>query len=155
MKRMWSMAMVAAMVLSPVLGTQAQEAGGGAKPKGEHKQPALTDMTVSGTVSKEDRTNPNGKTFSHYVLTEASGAKVMLPGGEPHARPGATAPATTFKLEEFVGKDVTITGKGFTMEREGKKITRLAEITKIDVTVPAAAPAATPAAAPAAAPATK
>ena len=151
MKRMWLMVMVAAVVMSPVLYTQAQEAGGG-KPKGESKRPALTDITVSGKISKTDETGRTGKTYARYILTEATGATVMLPSGEGRGRTGDAAPAPAFKLADYVGKDVTITGKGF--EREGKKIFR--EITKIDVAAPAAAPAAAvPAAAPAAAPVAK
>jgi hypothetical protein len=58
-------------------------------------------------------------------------------------------------LEEYVGKDVTVIGKGFTVEKGDKKVTRIVEITKIEVAAPApaavepAAPATPPAPAPA------
>ena len=153
MKRIMLVAAVAAVVLSPVLVSQAQE--GGAKPRGEFKRPALTEMTVSGKVSKEEVAGRNGKNFSHFVLTSAAGEKVILGGGEGRGgKAAAAAAAPAFQLGDYVGKDVTVTGKGFTSEREGKKVTRLVEITKIDVAAPAAAPAPA-AAAPAAAPAAK
>ena len=115
--------------------TQSQENVGG-KVKCEKEKPALTDMTLAGKVTKEEKQGKEGKTIVHYILTDAAGSKVMLPGGGKHGKHHEGEQATSVNLEEFINKDVTIVGKGFQKEKDGKKTTRLVEITKIDVVTP-------------------
>jgi hypothetical protein len=141
--------MVAATVVwvSPVLSVMAAEEQVAA-PKKERERPALTEMTVTGTISKEEMKGRQGRTMTHYVLTDAAGSKIFLPMERRHrGGEGAEQPAQV-NLEEYVGKNVTIVGKGFTTEREGKKFTRIVEISKIEAA--AAAPAAPAPEAPAA-----
>jgi len=106
--------------------------GGGAR----HEKQDLTDMTVTGMLSKESKTVKD-KTFDVYVVTDATGNKVML-GGRHGDKDGAGDAAV--KLADFVGKNVTITGKGF----KSAKMTRIVEITKVEAASDAAAAPAAP-----------
>ena len=109
-------------------------------------------MTVTGKVTKEERQGRDGKAMTGFVLTDAAGNKIRLPSGEGRmggrvGKEGVDQPAApAVKLDEYVGKDVKIVGKGFERERDGKKVTQLISITKIEVV--AAAAEAAPAAAP-------
>lgn len=102
-------------------------------PKADVKRPDLTDMTVTGKITMEEKDGRDGKKRPVYTLTDAAGAKVMLSTGG-RGKPGAEAPVTV-KLEDYVGKDVTVTGKGFTMDRNGVKTTHITQITKIEAVV--------------------
>jgi hypothetical protein len=158
MKRLVVVLTVAGVLLSPALCTalRAQDAGG-EKPKaerphgGDMNRPALTDMTVTGKVTKEEKQIPareghEAKTVVTYVLTDAAGNKVMLSeGGRHDSKPGEGSIKVNWA--DYLDKDVTVVGKGFQRERDGKKYTRLVVITKVDAAV--AAPAAAAPAAPA------
>ena len=143
MKRLIGMLTVAGVVaVSGICATAiaADDAGakhgnGGAR----HEKQDLTDMTVTGMLSKESKTVKD-KTFDVYVVTDATGNKVML-GGRHGDKDGAGDAAV--KLADFVGKNVTVTGKGF----KSAKMTRMVEITKVEAAADAApvAPAAVPA----------
>jgi hypothetical protein len=134
---------------------QAQDEGG-AKPKhdkGPRKdiaKPPLVEMALTGKISKEERPGREGKSYVRYMLTDAQGQKAVLPGPKKAKEGEAAAPAVV-NLEEYVGKDVTVTGKGFKTEKIGVTSVRIVEIIKVELVVPPAAPAAAPAA-PAAAP---
>jgi hypothetical protein len=143
MKSMLAVAAVAAVVMSPVFSVLAQQGGdaGGQAPvkKVKAARAEATVMTVAGKITVDTAAvSHKGKAITRYVLTDASGNKVQLP------RMKASGDAPAIKLEDYVDKDVTITGKGFSTERNGVKMTRLVEITKIEAVV--AAPAAAPAA---------
>ena len=135
MKRVIIAATVAVMVLGRVAVLSAAEGDAkDAKPaKGDHQQHALVDMTVTGKLAKDEKPGKDGKPSVHYTVTDAQGAVTRV--GGHHAKEGA-APAVN--LEEYVGKDVTVTGKGYTTEREGKKVSAIVEVTKVEA---AAAPA--------------
>ena len=143
MKRMVAVLVVGVM-LSPLICRFAQAEGTNAVPGiGQKERPTPTDMTMTGKVTKEDKQGKDGKTFAHYVLTETDGTKVMLPSGKHPGRHGELQAAATnnpVNLDEYVDKNVTVAGKGFQTEKNGKTITRLTTITKIDAA--AAAPAA-------------
>jgi hypothetical protein len=147
MKKILICAMTAAVFQFAALCSvvQAQETGTGGgkavgeKAAGEKERPAITDLTVSGKITKEEKQGREGKTIVHYVLTDAAGNKVMLPGNGKHnwgrhgdEKAGKDEQAAAINLEEYVNKDVTIVGKGFQKEREGKKMTHLVSITKIE-----------------------
>src|ERR1035437_459457 len=137
MKRLLAVSTAVLVALSSAVYVSAQtnEPKDG-KAKCEKDKPALTDMTVTGTVTKEEKQSKKGKTFVHYVLTDSTGNTVMLPGAGKHGgrhEGTESVQSTPVNLEEYVNKDVTIVGKGRQIEREGKTITRLVEITKIDV----------------------
>ena len=93
----------------------------------------------AGKITKEEKQGKKGKTFVCYILTDSAGNKVMLSGAGNHGwrhDETASAQSAPVNLEEYVNKDVTIVGKGRQIEREGQTITRLVEITKIDVATP-------------------
>ena len=173
MKRLFVALTAMVIVMSPVLCmvASAQDAGGAPAPgapapagggRGMAKaMPPTSDMTVTGKISKEDRPGRGGQTHSQYILTDAAGSKVVLSEGHgprgKHADAQAPA-APAIDLEAYVGKDVTVVGKGFEMDHNGQKTKRIVEITKIDAAAaapaaPAPAPAAPAAPAPAPAPA--
>jgi hypothetical protein len=124
-----------AVLLSPIvsLGVVAEGQEGAKKP---HKErPAPIDLTLTGKVEKKEREGKEGQKAAHYVLVDEQGGKVMLPSG--HKRHGkekaeGVAMETAIDLEQYVGQTVTVTGKGFRTEREGKEVTRLVRITKIE-----------------------
>lgn len=119
MNRMLIVAAVAAVVMSPVM-SFAKDTG-----QGSGEKPAAVEMTLTGKISQDAaKTGP-----AKFILTDKDGKKVKLPKSE------------TIKLDDFVGKDVTVTGKGFETERAGKKTIKLTEITKIDLVAPPAPPA--------------
>lgn len=132
MKKIITVLTVAVVMLSPVFSAIVRAEDGAAKAKGDHPRPELKDMTVSGKVTKEERAGKDGKTMSHFVLTTADGGKVVL-NTRRHAKEGEEKAATPeIKLDEYVGKDVTVTGKGFERERDGKKFTVIVKIDKVD-----------------------
>jgi len=126
-----TVAVVAAMVCSSVM---AQEAGAGKhKAKADAAVAAAVDMTVKGTIAKSEETNKKGVVVVHYTLTEADGKVVTLP--EAHAgHKSKDAPAAAFNFADYVGKTVTVIGKGV----ETKKGAHLTEVTKVDVETAAA-----------------
>ena len=143
MKKLIGMLTVAGIVaVSGYCATASAEevAAGGAKHKEgvKHERPALSDMTVTGVIAKESKTVKD-KTFDVFTLTDAAGNKVML-GGERKDAADVAA-----KLADFVGKTVTVTGKGFKHERDGKSMTRIVEIDKVEAAAAAAAAPAAPA----------
>ena len=131
-----TVAVVAAMICSSAM---AQEAGAGkhkAKADGAAAVAAAVEMTVKGTIAEVKETNKKGVAVVRYTLTEADGKVVTMP--EAHAGHKAKdAPAAAFNFADYVGKTVTVIGKGV----ETKKGGHMTEVTKVDVEA-AAAPAA-------------
>jgi len=146
--------MVMGSALALAEGENAATVRKGEHQKGMREMPPLMDMTVVGKIAKEERQGKEGKTFSFYTLVDAQGNKIALSTGPRRPRKGEDAnvpqPAPV-NLEEYVGKDVTVIGKGFTFEKGDKKSTRIVEILKVEASAPA--PAAAEPAAPATPPA--
>lgn len=109
-------------------------------------RPQMKEITITGTISQKEMKNKKGETLVVFVMKSDDGATVRLP------RPPAKADNSAFKLEDYVGGTVKVTGMGFEREHNGKKMIGLQKITSIDK-VATAAPVAAPAAVPAAAPA--
>ena len=139
MKKLIAVLMVGAVVVSPAM-VRAQDAAapagdaGAGKPAHEHGKgmPELKAMTVTGKIAKEDMPGRDGKASPHFVLTDASGAKIVLHSGT-HGKAGeAAAPVPAVNLDEYVGKNVTVTGKGFEREHDGKKMTMMVKIEKVE-----------------------
>jgi hypothetical protein len=120
----------AVILLSSVFCAMAQSNMPPPPPPCGGERPTLTDMTVTGKVTKAEIQMPDGNTGSCYILTDSVSNTVMLPG--KHMGPGGEQ-ASSVNLEEYVDNNVTIVGKGFQMERDGNKTTCLVVITKIDV----------------------
>ena len=152
MKRISTILAIIAVVCTPAVSLLHAEDQGGAKaqpgsdqPKPGWKMPPLIEMTVTGKVSKEEHQGKDGTSHPQYVITDAKGNKVSLSSGERkhHGKGEAaeTAPQpATVKLEDYVGKDVTVTGKGFESTKGETKPTRIVEITKIEAVAAPAAP---------------
>ena len=98
----------------------------------KRERPGLSNMTLTGKITKEEKQNREGKTMTVYILTDAAGNKVMLPPNGKNGKSDTDEQTTPVNLAEYVNKEVTITGKGFQMEKDGKKITRLVSISKAE-----------------------
>lgn len=96
------------------------------KGKGAKCDKNLTELTLSGKIGKTEKKNKKGKTKTCYFLKDADGNKIILPACGKNKGKQKGKKAASVNLEEYVGKEVTIVGKGF-------QKTWLAEITKIDV----------------------
>jgi len=104
--------------------------------------PPAVDVTVVGTLKKEEKTKQDkaGKEIKrvHYALTLDDGSMVMLPA--PHGKKGQE-PAVN--LDAFVDKKVKVVGKGReVVDKSGAKKSIVSEITTIEEV--AAAPVAAP-----------
>ncbi|HCE45904.1 MAG TPA: hypothetical protein DET40_20355 [Lentisphaeria bacterium] len=80
------------------------------------------DLELTGKIVKEEKASKKEGAEKHvFFMLETADGKVMLPKGKDDA----TNP------EKFLDKTVTVKGKGVTKEKEGKKMTRITEITSI------------------------
>ena len=125
---------------SAVWAQQGTNAAPPSAPGGERMvkpMPPMEDVSVSGKITKNE--------IGRYVLTVADGGKVLLPAVKK-AAPGEKA--ETPDLEKYVGKDVTVQGKGHVLMKtspSGEKSKKVRVLTITDVKEMAAAPAAEPA----------
>ena len=129
----------AGVVALSIFCARADEAApGGAPAKKEHKASApaapkaeLKDMTVTGTISKQESKGKKDQVVVNYSLTTEDGTVIKLPAAK-----------STLKIEDFVGSKVKLTGVGAEKDgRDGKKVTYIQKITNIEK-APEAAPAA-------------
>jgi hypothetical protein len=113
-----------ALFLVPVL---AEEAKLEIKPETPAEQPKekpkheLNDMSVTGTVAKEEtaRTTKEGEKVPVYVLTDEAGTKITLT--KAAVERGKQAGAAAIDLETFVGKKVTVKGQGYETVKKTEK----------------------------------
>jgi len=114
----WMWLLVAAGIVAAPAWTFAKEkAAAGAKAE-------LKEMTVVGTITKEEKTGKTGKAMTVYTLTDKDGAKVMLHAGKK--ADSAANPA------DFVGQNVTVVGQGEEKtSAKGKKMVLIEKITSI------------------------
>ncbi|MEI6211973.1 MAG: hypothetical protein WCR06_10165 [bacterium] len=136
----------------------AHNAGGSPAAEKPAKTPepaALQELTLTGRISKAQKTDKKGKTTSSYVLTDPAGQVVKLPTPTaPKAKKGEAA-VPAINLDDYVDKAVTIVAKGTeTTDQAGAKIVHVKHIVSVTAAGLDAAPAPAAAApAPAAAPA--
>lgn len=130
------MCMVMAICVTGALAALAEE---GAVKKSEGKQHVkkaggeaqeavqLQEMTLTGKVEKKAREAEEGKAAkSDYILVTQDG-DVKLPS--PKKSKEGAAPAIL--LDDFVGKSVTVVGKGTVKQADGKKLVHLRQILEI------------------------
>jgi hypothetical protein len=88
--------------------------------KAKKKKPAgaLKELTLRGTIVRQEK-EKQGKKQVTYQLQEQSGLKVRLPK------------AKNIDLDEFVDREVTVSGQGTETERKGRKVVALRKITEI------------------------
>ena len=140
MKNVSRLLAVTAILASPALGllARAQEGGGG-KAGGQPQRPDLVDMTFTGTITKDEMTGKEGQTMFRYILKDALGNTVML-GGKDGVQRGAKRAGVkgeAVNLDDYVNKEVTVTGKGFAVtQKNGGTLTRMAVITRIGAAPP-------------------
>ena len=109
MKRILSL--ICAIVFVSAMVASAE--GEAAAPAPAKEKQELKDITVTGTLIKEEGTNAKGEKTVKYVLNEANGNQLSLPKvkdtkeGKPE-----------IDLASLVGKNVTVVGKG--IEKNGK-----------------------------------
>ena len=121
MKKLMWLVVAAGIVAAPAW-TFAKEkaaAGTAAGAKAE-----LKELTVVGTITKEEKTAKSGKAMTVYTLTDKDGVKVVLHAGKK--ADAASDPAG------FVGQNVTVVGQGEEQtSAKGKKTIRIEKITSI------------------------
>ena len=88
--------------------------------KAKKNRPAveLKELVLRGTVAKQEKER-KGKKVVTYQLQEQSGLKINLPK------------AKDIDLDEFVDREVTVTGKGTETEHKGKKVVTIKKITEV------------------------
>ena len=128
MKKLMMFLAVAGLVSAPAWVSLAADdaAGGAAAAKPEHKagvHAELKEMTVTGTISKEEHKGHDGKTVEGFVLTDKDGTKVRL-----HSEAGADAAVDPAK---FVGDSVTVVGQGREFTGAKGKMCVIMKITSI------------------------
>jgi hypothetical protein len=94
--------------------------------------PPAVDLTVSGTLKKDEQTKMNkaGKEVKkvQFSLVQDDGSSVKLP--TPRAKKGEAA---AINLDAFVDKKVKVVGKGNEgVDKKGAKKTVVSEITTIE-----------------------
>ena len=119
---------VAGLRLMPAVSSMAQEA----QEEGILKaKPEVKELTLTGKISKEVKT-VGEETKVAYFLTDADGSKISLPKPKPpKAKEGAVEVPVAINLDEFVGQQVNLIGKGTEIESKGKKDINIKEITSI------------------------
>lgn len=125
----------------------AQDAGAPpAKPKHERKadaapKPEMKELTVTGTLAKQESKNKKGEAVVSYVLTTEDGATVKLPTPRKSGKDAAGA----VDLEQYVGVKVKVSGMGYEKEGKGGKksiaLSKINNVEKVADAAPAAAPA--------------
>ncbi len=140
MNRFWIVCLAALPVcVAPVLAS-AEEGAPAKTDPGKDKLTQLEDITASGTLMKEG---------SMYVLrgSEAGDVKIMRPKPAKPDKPGEETPAEpALDLNAYVGKAVTVIGKGKIRSLNGKKKITVYTVTHIEVAGQAAPAADAPAA---------
>jgi len=93
-------------------------------------------------VSKVEKQNKKGEATTRYSLTDSQGNQIDLANKRAgKGRKGQVDVAPVVNLDDYVDKNVVVTGQGATMDRKGAKATRMVKITKVELaTTPAAMP---------------
>jgi hypothetical protein len=146
------------VILAVVLANVVAAEKGAAPPKAKTAPtllkagPLVEDITLQGKLTKEDgikKTKTGDVKFIKYILILADGSQVVVPPSPPVPKKGLPG----IDLEPFVGKQVTIVGKGYkTLEKVKCTLRSTASVVE-EAPSEAAAPAPTAAATPAPAPA--
>jgi len=122
MKRLFIALLLAGMMVVPFAVMAQDDTGAGETAKPKPSAPVLQDMTLSGTISKEEK-EVDGKPKATYTLTDAAGIKIKLPSLKKDQ---------TINLDDFVNAKVTVVGQGTEKESSsGKKSISLKTITSI------------------------
>jgi hypothetical protein len=142
-------AMILSVVFALVFSLVVAQAEEGAPPAAPDKAakvkaekpapPAATEVTITGKLTKEMKKmgKPGAeKEVAVYTLTDAQGTKYTVPAPKaPKAAKDAAAAVAPINLDDFVDKDVTLTGKAVTVPKrggkEGETVTMLKQVDSI------------------------
>ncbi len=142
MKIRWVAAVLVALALfageMPVVCAQDEGAAeeGEKKEKKKKKRPALKEITLVGTIAKQEKApkKEGGEPVVTYLIEVADGAAVKLPKVKPpkkKAGEDGEAPAA-INLEEYVDAKVTLVGMGMEKKKGDKTITMIKKITSVE-----------------------
>ena len=152
MKKMAFALMALSLVVSipAVAKDKAHGQAGGApaaeKPAKKAEPAVQMDLTITGTVSKSQKTDKKGNTTSSYVLTDPAGQVIKLPTPPAAKAKKGEAPVPAINLDDYVDKAVTIVAKGTeTTDKAGAKTVHVKHIVSVTLAGLNAAPAAVPA----------
>lgn len=100
------------------------------KVKGEKKpKPVLEDIIISGVIAKVEKTGKDDKVVVQYVITDGEGNKISLPKLKKSKKKGDEA---AFNIEDYLDAGVKVIGKGIKVEKKGKTIVMLKQVTRIE-----------------------
>lgn len=120
MKRI-TMSMLAALVCAGMVAVSVRAEEGAAKPeKQKAPKPVLTDISVSGVISKTEE-KKGEKTVVKYVLTDAQGEKIVL-----------QAPKEGVNLDDYLDAAVTVNGKGMKTMKKDKEVVVIKEVVSVE-----------------------
>ena len=91
-----------------------------------------TEMTVTGKAYRESWTDKEGNARSTICLVAANNERFVLATGG-RAEDGQPTPG---QLEKFVGKTITVAGKGCNIEENGLVVTYIVSVAQIVVVDP-------------------
>ena len=127
---------VAAVALAVLLGLAAlfpAQAGDVTDhPKPKHTRQRITEMTVAGKVVRNTWKDLNGMMRVSYSVVTAGGDRVNLTTGY-RAEDGQP---TLSQLDKFTDKEVTMVGKGYSVDEGDKTVAYLISVTRILVIDP-------------------
>ena len=125
-----TVALAVLLGLAPSFSAQAGEATEHAKSK--HARQRITEMTVAGKVIRNTWKDMNGMMRVSYSVVTAGGDRVNLATGY-RAEDGQP---TLSQLDKFTDKEVTMVGRGYTVEEGDKTVAYLISVTRILVIDP-------------------
>ncbi len=125
-----TVALVVLLGLAPLFSAQAGETT--EHPKSKHARQRITEMTVSGKVVRNTWKDMNGMMRVSYSVVTAGGDRVNLTTGY-RVEDGQP---TLSQLDKFTDKEVTMVGRGYTVEEGDKTVAYLISVTRILVIDP-------------------
>ena len=95
----------------------------GVKKAAEKAKPELVAIALEGKITKLETKGKNGQTFNYYYIEIAEGEKVRLTKTAlPKVGKDKDGKKTKpIQLDELVGANVKLSGKGYTKELKNKK----------------------------------
>lgn len=109
---------------------QAQESSDHTRPK--HYRQHVTEMTVTGKVSKNGGKDKEGGSHGTISMVTAGGDRIIFSTGN-RAEDGQP---TRSQLDKFVGKIIQVSGKGYAAEEGDRTVVYIISVTRIQVIEP-------------------
>lgn len=140
MKKLFVAGVAAAVLMIPVVPSVAKDDAAPAAPKAEKAakvdKPApapLQEITLTGKISKEEVADKKtGANVSKYFLTDAQGAKTVIPVSRPKVDKKTGVAEPVLNLDQYVGSDVKLLGMGSQADRKGKMVITIRSVKSIE-----------------------